>query len=66
MEITIEKLTKVWESPDDDRVLTGSRISKINPVAAAGLERYLREQSNSPIDHKMSLMPHVSLRARKR
>jgi len=45
MEITIEKLTKAWEKPDDDRILTGSRISKINPVAAAGLERCLANKA---------------------
>lgn len=43
VEIAIEKLTKAWESPNDDRILTGSRISKIDPIAATGLERCLHK-----------------------
>jgi CheY-like chemotaxis protein len=42
MEIVIERLTKAWESPNDDRMLTGSRIDKIDPFASARLERSLK------------------------
>ena len=48
MEITIEKLTKAWESPNDDRMLTGSRIGKIDPATTAQLERSFKKLPVSP------------------
>lgn len=51
VKITIERLSKVWESPNQDKVLTGSRISKIDPPDAAKLERCLKNlfASYSPV-----------------
>ncbi len=40
--IAIEKLTKAWESPNADGMLTGSQIRIIDPAIAARLERVLK------------------------
>ena len=43
VDIVIEKLSKAWESPNDDRVLTGCRIGKIDHAAATLWERACHE-----------------------